>query len=112
MDVELLKALADESRLRILNLLMSREMCVCELEEVLGMSQSNVSRHLNRLRQSKVIEVRREAQWAYYRVSDDFSSCHGLLLRYLQEQMETQEDYRKERDVSGSLDQNTRCARE
>lgn len=112
MDVEILKALADESRLRILNLLMDREMCVCELEEVLGMSQSNVSRHLNRLRQSKVIEVRREAQWAYYRVSDDFSSCHGLLLRYLQEQMETQEDYRKERDLSGSLDQNTRCARE
>ncbi len=44
--VVILKALADETRLRMLHLLKDRELCVCEIEEVLGIQQSNASRHL------------------------------------------------------------------
>jgi ArsR family transcriptional regulator len=53
--VYILKALADENRLRILNLLRNGELCVCDIEAVLGIKQSNTSRHLNRLKISGMI---------------------------------------------------------
>ena len=48
--VEIFKAFGDETRIRILNLLRNSEMCVCEIEAILGINQSNASRHLNKLK--------------------------------------------------------------
>ncbi len=48
--VQLFKALADETRIRMLNLLKNGELCVCDIEEVLDIQQSNASRHLNKLK--------------------------------------------------------------
>jgi DNA-binding transcriptional ArsR family regulator len=65
-----LKALADETRLRIFALLTRREMCVCEIEDVLGLSQSLVSNHLAVLRQAGLVRGRRDeedARWIFYR---------------------------------------------
>jgi ArsR family transcriptional regulator, arsenate/arsenite/antimonite-responsive transcriptional repressor len=53
--VYILKALADENRLRILNLLKNGELCVCDSEGVLGIKQSNTSRHLNKLKIAELI---------------------------------------------------------
>ena len=62
----LFKALADETRLRIVALLSHGELCVCHLEEALRLSQPKVSRHLATLRAAGVVEDRRDGSWVYY----------------------------------------------
>jgi ArsR family transcriptional regulator len=65
-----LKALADETRLRIFALLTRQELCVCEIEDMLNLSQSLVSNHLAVLRQAGLVKARRDAEdarWVFYR---------------------------------------------
>src|SRR5665647_2686386 len=69
--VYMLKALADEKRIRILNLLRNDELCVCDIEAVLGIKQSNASRHLNRLKTAEIIVSEKKSQWVYYRFNDN-----------------------------------------
>ncbi len=69
--VYILKALADENRIRILNLLKNGELCVCDIEAVLGIKQSNASRHLNRLKIAGIIDSDKKSQWVYYRLKDE-----------------------------------------
>jgi len=64
----LFKALGDETRLRIVALLCHGELCVCHLQEALGLSQPAVSRHLAVLRAAGVVADRRERKWVYYRL--------------------------------------------
>lgn len=63
------KALGDETRLRIVNLLAHRsELCVCDVETILGVSQSKASRHLAYLKNAGVVKDRRDGTWVYYRL--------------------------------------------
>ena len=62
------KALSDETRIRILNLLSVRECCVCEVMQVLNVSQTRASRNLNLLYDAGFLQVRREGLWAYYSI--------------------------------------------
>jgi len=64
--VERLKALSDETRLRIINLLYGGELCVCDIMEVLAISQAKASRHLGVLRRAGLVTDRKSAQWVYY----------------------------------------------
>ncbi|HLP57436.1 MAG TPA: metalloregulator ArsR/SmtB family transcription factor [Candidatus Deferrimicrobium sp.] len=66
--LSILKALADETRLRIINLLYERELCVCEIEEIVGASQAKISRHLAYLKNSGLVHIRRSAQWSFYSI--------------------------------------------
>lgn len=65
-ELNLIKALGDETRLRILKLLLKRELCVCELEAALNMPQSKVSRHLTVLRAVGLVRDRRQGLWIFY----------------------------------------------
>ena len=65
---QLFKGLADQTRLRILNLLIHGELCVCDIHYVLESSQSNVSRHLTYLKNSGLVLDRREGTRMYYRL--------------------------------------------
>ena len=65
----LFKALADRTRLRLLNLLAAGEVCVCFFVEVLGESQPKISRHLAYLRRAGVVAARREGKWMHYRIT-------------------------------------------
>jgi ArsR family transcriptional regulator len=65
---ELFKALADATRLRILGLLLTGEVCVCDIHESLKISQPKASRHLAYLRRSGLVETRREGLWIHYRL--------------------------------------------
>lgn len=67
--VKILKALGDENRLRIINLLGDEELCVCEIENILEISQSNASRHLTKLGSANLVTFRKKAQWVYYRTN-------------------------------------------
>jgi ArsR family transcriptional regulator len=64
----LLKALADRTRLRVLNLMREREVCVCYLVEVLKSPQPKVSRHLAYLRRAGIVAAQREGYWMHYRI--------------------------------------------
>lgn len=63
------KALSDETRLRILGLLLSGEVCVCDIHESLKIPQSKASRHLAYLRRTGLVDTRREGLWIHYRLS-------------------------------------------
>src|SRR3954452_15424603 len=64
------KALADRTRLRILGLLLTGEVCVCHIHESLRISQPKVSRHLAYLRRAGVVDTRRDGLWVHYRLAD------------------------------------------
>jgi ArsR family transcriptional regulator len=64
----LLKALGDRTRLRLLNLMREREVCVCYLVEVLKSPQPKVSRHLAYLRRAGIVAAQREGYWMHYRI--------------------------------------------
>lgn len=66
--VRLFAALADRTRLRLLNLMNGREVCVCYFVEVLGESQPKISRHLAYLRRAGVVRARRDGKWMHYRI--------------------------------------------
>ena len=63
------KALADATRLRILGLLLTGEVCVCHVHESLRISQPKASRHLAYLRRSGLVDTRRDGLWIYYRLA-------------------------------------------
>ena len=61
-------ALADQTRLRLLNLMGEQEICVCYFVEILGQSQPKISRHLAYLRKAGIVAARREGKWMHYRI--------------------------------------------
>ena len=61
-----LKALSDETRLRIVNLLYDKELCVCDILKVLDITQTKASRHLAYLKNNGFVRDRKEAQWSHY----------------------------------------------
>jgi ArsR family transcriptional regulator len=65
----LFRALADRTRLRLLNLMAAGEVCVCFFVEVLGTNQPKISRHLAYLRRAGVVSARREGKWMHYRIA-------------------------------------------
>lgn len=67
--VALFQALADPTRLRLLNLMAAGEVCVCFFVEVLGESQPKISRHLAYLRRAGVVSARRDGKWIHYRLA-------------------------------------------
>jgi len=60
------KALSDDTRLRVIKLLHERELCVCELMQVLDMSQPRISRHMSVLKNAGLVNDRREGKWIHY----------------------------------------------
>ena len=67
--LNVLAALGDPVRLRLLRLLRGRELCVCELVDALRMPQYKISRHLRSLRAVGLVEARRDGRWMHYRLS-------------------------------------------
>lgn len=68
MLTDVAKSLADESRLRIIVALEGRELCVCQLTELLGLAPSTVSRHIAVLRQAGLLAGRKHGKWVFYRL--------------------------------------------
>lgn len=97
--IDIFKALGDENRLRIVNLLINAELCVCEIETILEMTQSNVSRHLNKLKNAGIISSFKDAQWVHYRLNDKYIKKYDLIInqikQYFLEELTYQEDLRR-----------------
>ena len=92
----LFKALAERTRLRLLNLMREGEVCVCFFVEVLGTNQPKISRHLAYLRRAGVVAARREGKWMHYRVAvpedEHAAQVFAEVLRWLGEDREMLKD--------------------
>jgi ArsR family transcriptional regulator len=77
----LLKALADDTRLRIVALLSRGELCVCHIASALDVSQPNASQHLTVLRNAGVVDSRRQGSWIYYRMCGAQDPVRAPILR-------------------------------
>jgi ArsR family transcriptional regulator, arsenate/arsenite/antimonite-responsive transcriptional repressor len=90
------RALADRTRLRLLNLIGNREICVCYFVEILGVSQPKISRHLAYLRRAGIVASRRDGKWMHYRLSmPNDEAAAGILqetLKHLRLKPEMQRD--------------------
>ncbi len=78
---QLFKAFADETRVRILNLLAQGEQCVCEFQQALRVPQPTISRHLAYLRRAGLVEEHRQGKWVIYSLAPARSAVHASLLR-------------------------------
>jgi ArsR family transcriptional regulator len=92
----LFRALADPTRLRLLNLIADREICVCYFVEILQISQPKISRHLAYLRKAGIASARREGKWIHYRLAipkDEIAaSILQETLKHLRENSEMKRD--------------------
>ncbi len=84
-EAKTFKALSDETRLRILMLLLGGELCVCEIVAALELPQSTISRHLAYLKKAGWVEDRKQGIWMYYRLERDDDKLRSLLSELLQE---------------------------
>jgi len=96
--IRILKALAEETRLRILNLLYQGELCVGEIEALLGLSQSNVSRHLNRLLNAEIINFEKKSQYVYYKINGNTLKKYGFIREIFSKELQKLEICQKDLD--------------
>ena len=98
LDLEtLLRTLADRTRLRLLNLMRDREVCVCFFVETLQTSQPKISRHLAYLRRSGLVAARREGLWQHYSIIPPSDAAVAKVLRETLNAMAA--DKEAERDI-------------
>lgn len=83
--IKTFKALSDETRLRILNILIERECCVCEVMQALDISQSRASRNLGILEEAGFVRARRDGIWIVYSVDRKTANRYALSLAKLVE---------------------------
>lgn len=99
-------ALADKTRLRLLNLMRRNEVCVYYLAEVLGENQPKISRHLAYLKNMKIVTARRDGKWIYYKIAIPENKFAAKILEntleWLESQSAMQEDYKKLIGISGA----------
>ncbi|MEM5795116.1 MAG: metalloregulator ArsR/SmtB family transcription factor [Bacillota bacterium] len=85
--VKILKVLGDETRIRILNLLRSSELCVCEITYALGATQSNISKHLAKLSDADFVISSKKAQWIAYKINVSMLAEHPFIETIMREEM-------------------------
>src|SRR6184192_4234592 len=98
-SIELLfKALADRTRLRIINLIGGDELCVCFLVEVLNINQPKISRHLAYLRRAKVVTARREGKWMHYRLTEPPDEHAASIFREVRTSLSEHPEFQRDRE--------------
>jgi DNA-binding transcriptional ArsR family regulator len=100
----IMKALADENRLRIVAALHGRELCLCQIVELLGLANSTVSRHMSLLYQSRVVESRKQGRWSYFRLTTEAehakaAEAAALVIKSLGQDKRIRDDKRKLKQI-------------
>src|ERR1700688_126228 len=93
----LFRALADRTRLRLLNLIANKEICVCYFVDILRISQPKISRHLAYLRRTGIVAARRQGRWMHYRLLAPRDAVASAILK------ETLAHLRQMPEMSGDL---------
>lgn len=92
----LFRVLADPTRLRVLNLIADREICVCYFVEILQTSQPKVSRHLAYLRRAGIVTARRQGKWMHYKVAFPKDTTAAVILRETLKHLQRRPDMRRD----------------
>lgn len=92
------RALADRTRLRLLNLMGEEEVCVCFFVEILKTNQPKISRHLAYLRRAGIVGVRREGQWMHYRVVDPADTGAARVLNEVRSWLANDQEMQRDRE--------------
>ena len=92
------RALADRTRLRLLNLMGRDEVCVCFFVEVLKTNQPKISRHLAYLRRAGIVGARREGQWMHYRIVEPVDTDAGQVLKDVMSWLDHDQEMRRDRE--------------
>lgn len=100
-QIDFLKCLADQTRLDLVMLIvLNGELCVCDLSDILGLSQPKISRHLAQLRLCKILKDRRQGQWMYYDLHPDLADWSLAILHSLKNTNPIFNDVKFKRDTS------------
>ena len=92
------RALADRTRLRLLNLMGTEEVCVCFFVEILKTNQPKISRHLAYLRRAGIVGVRRDGQWMHYRVVEPSDAGAARVLNDVLAWLASDQEMQRDRD--------------
>jgi DNA-binding transcriptional ArsR family regulator len=94
--VEIYQCLCDETRLRILNLLTQRPLCVCHIQEILDRPQAQVSQHLARMKKDGLVEAHRHYNWMIYSLPKNVPPVLEAHLRCLQDCVQTEPVFKRD----------------
>ena len=99
-----MKALSDENRLRILVALQGRELCLCQIVELLCLATSTVSKHMSVLQQARLVDARKDGRWTYFRLADVdppemVQQATELVVRSLGKDAKTRADTKRLKDI-------------
>lgn len=95
----LFKALADRTRLRLINLIGEDEVCVCFFVEVLKLNQPKISRHLAYLRRAKIVAARRDGKWMHYRLTEPPDEHAARIFREVRLSLSEHPEFRRDRET-------------
>lgn len=97
--IQVMKALSDETRIRILNILRDGKLCVCEIEVILDINQSNASRHLNKLTSARILDYYKVAKYVYYRINEntvrEFPFIKEIIESHTMKQVQCKKDFER-----------------
>lgn len=95
---QLFRALADRTRLRLINLMSEQEICVCYFIEVIGAPQPKISRHLAYLRRAGIVTARREGKWMHYRLTIPRNGHAASILKSTLDALEQDKEMQRDRE--------------
>ena len=78
--IRVMKALSDPNRVRLIKIHESKELCVCELQDLIGLAQSTVSKHLKVLEEAGLVDYRKESSWFIYRLTEGEESNYAKVM--------------------------------
>jgi ArsR family transcriptional regulator len=98
-----MKALSDPNRVKVVKMLQQREMCVCEMQEALGLAQPTVSKHLRILEDAGLVQSKKDGLWVCYRLGSGGSPYSAILLGNLKHWIETEPEIKALREYIPGL---------
>lgn len=107
--IEIFKVLSDESRLRIINILKVKKMCVCDIEKILELPQANVSRHLSRLKSVGIIKSEKKSQWVYFWINEEFLEKHSFIKKVIKKDLNEETFFKDRKKVEEYLKEKKEC---
>ena len=108
--IKVMKALSDPNRVRMVKLLEVGELCACEIQELLGLAQSTISRHMKTLVEAGLVHARKEGVWLIYRLTVDQHVYSAGMIGLLADWLNDDPDLRRMRDRLPHVDRRTLCA--
>ena len=109
--IRVMKALSDPNRVRIIKILGCKELCVCELRDLIGLAQSTVSKHLKVLEEAGLVDYRKEGSWFIYRLSEGEESEYArVMLENLKGWLDEEQQLQKMVQRLSQVDRERICA--